>query len=72
MCQNTGERIHPARKRIFKKNRRVEEDSNSETEEDTMAIAEQDLDYTKYDNLTRMYSLAQKGKITLTKRSLDI
>ena len=71
ICKNTGERIHPERKRVFKKNKKVEE-SDSDTDEDTMALPKQEIDYTLYDNLTRMYSLAQKGKVMLTKRSFDV
>ena len=66
ICRNSGERIHPERKRIFRRNKKVE-DSDSDTDEATMSLPEQELDYTLYDNLTRMYSLARKGKVTLTK-----
>ena len=71
ICRNSGERIHPERKKVFRKNKKVE-DSDSDTDEETMLIPEQETDYTNYDNLTRMYSLARKGKVTLTKRSFDV
>ena len=70
-CRNTGERIHPDRKKVFRKNKKVE-DSDSDTDEDTMSLPEQEIDYTAYNNLTRMYSLTRKGKVTLTKRSFDV
>ena len=72
LCRNTEERLHPMRKKVFRRNKSIKDDSDSDTEEDTMGIPEQDLDYTLYDNKTRMYSLARKGKVTLTKRSLDV
>ena len=72
LCHNTEERLHPMRTIVFRRNKFIKDDSDSDTEEDTMGIPEQDLDYTLYDNKMRMYSLARKGKVTLMKRSLDV
>ena len=38
------------RKKVFRRNKSIKDDSDSDTEEDTMGIPEQDLDYTLYDN----------------------
>ena len=72
LCQNTEERLHPMRKKVFRRNKSIKDDSDSDTEENTMGIPKQDLDYTLYDNKMCMYSLVRKGKVTLTKRSLDL
>ena len=66
VCQNTKRRIHPYRKKVFKKNRHVEDTESKSEDEEKMNIPKQELDFTAYDNLTRMYSLAQKGKVMLT------
>ena len=73
VCKNTKRRIHPYRQKVFKKNMHVEETEwESENDEEMMNIPEEELDFTAYDHLTRMYSLARKGKVTLTQRSLEV
>ena len=72
VCKNTNKTIHPYRQKVFKKNMHVEEtELESENDEETMKIPEQDFNFTAYDHLTRMYSLSRKGKVTLAQRSLE-
>ena len=73
--QNTGERLYPQQVMPFKKNMLdddEDDEENIETFEETMNMAENDLDATLYDNYTWCFRMTRKGADNYTKESFEV
>ena len=73
--QNTGERLYPEQIMPFKKNKLgddKDDEENIEKFEETMNMAEDDLDATLYDNYTWCFRMTRKGADEFTKESFEV